>query len=229
MPSIAIEASELTKVYGKGNAKTYALRGVSFSIEKGEFIAIKGPSGSGKTTLLNIIGALDRPTSGKVLLDSVDISKLPSSSLAKIRNTKIGFVFQLFNLIGRMTVLENVEVPLLLRNITSGQRRRVAISLLESLGLGSRANLRPDQLSGGEQQRVAIARALATNPDIVLGDEPTGNLDSKNADAVMDILQRLNEEQGKTLVIITHSEEVARRARKIIHIRDGLIERIEVN
>ncbi|MDG6934105.1 MAG: ABC transporter ATP-binding protein [Nitrososphaerota archaeon] len=223
-----LETVSLTKVYGRQNeAKTFALRGVTFAVSRGDFVAIVGPSGSGKSTLLNLIGALDRPTSGKVVITGKDISKLESSELAAIRNTKIGFVFQSFNLISRMTAVENVEVPLLLWRMSPSERRRIALSLLDGLGIRDKANNRPEQLSGGEQQRVAIARALATNPEIILADEPTGNLDTKNAENVMDLLQNLNRKRGKTLIIITHSAEVASRANHVIYLRDGRIERME--
>jgi len=225
-----LETVSLTKVYGTSDvARTYALRGVSFSVKRGDFVAIVGPSGSGKSTLLNLIGALDRPTSGKVIIGGVDISRLKSSELARIRNTKIGFVFQSYNLIPRMTAVENVELPLLLWRMSSVKRREIAISLLEGLGIGGRAHNKPEQLSGGEQQRVAIARALATNPEMILADEPTGNLDTKNADLVMDLLQQLNEDKGKTLIVITHNPEVAARAHRVIYLRDGMIERMEAS
>jgi putative ABC transport system ATP-binding protein len=223
----ALEVAALSKVYGTTDeTKTYALQDVSFRVEHGEFVAIIGPSGSGKTTLLNLIGALDRPTSGKVMLDGVDISRLSSADLAGIRNRKLGFVFQSFNLIGRMTAAENVEVPLMVMNVPPKKRRERSTELLAQFGLSSRLNHRPNQLSGGEQQRVAVARALATDPTLLLGDEPTGNLDTKNTAEVMRILKQLNKQTGKTLVIITHNLEIAEKADRIISLLDGRVEKI---
>ncbi len=229
MNNLAIKAEELVKIYGKGEAKTYALRGVNLDIERGDYVAIMGPSGSGKSTLLNLMGALDRPTSGKVYISGKDISRLSSAELANVRNREIGFVFQSFNLINRMTALENVELPLLLRNVSPSVRRKKALSILKQFGLFEKASNKPDQLSGGEQQRVDVSRALAADPTIILADEPTGNLDSKNAEVMMETLEKLHNEMGKTLVVITHSEEVARRANRTVHIRDGKVERIEEN
>lgn len=221
----ALEVVNLTKVYGDTpETRTYALQGVNFRVEYGEFVSIIGPSGSGKSTLLNLIGALDRPTSGKVMLDGVDISRLSSADLASIRNSKIGFIFQSFNLIPRMTAAENVEVPLMVMNMLPSERRKRSTAILTELGLGSRLNHRPNQMSGGEQQRVAVARALATNPTIVLGDEPTGDLDTKNTAEVMRILEEQNKKRGKTLVIITHNPEVAEEAQRIVALRDGRVE-----
>ncbi|MEM3684407.1 MAG: ABC transporter ATP-binding protein [Conexivisphaerales archaeon] len=229
MTDLAIEVENLVKVYGEGEAKTYALRGINLAIERGDYVAIMGPSGSGKSTLLNLMGALDRPTSGRISISGKDISRMSSVELANVRNREIGFVFQSFNLINRMTALENVQLPLLLRNLSPPERRRRAMMILKQFGLSEKAWNKPDQLSGGEQQRVAVSRALASDPTIILADEPTGNLDSKNAEQMMQILGKLNEELGKTLVVITHSEEVARKSRKIIHIKDGKIERVEEN
>jgi putative ABC transport system ATP-binding protein len=223
-----VQAMELTKRYGTGPDSTFALRGVSFVIRKGEFIAIIGPSGSGKTTLLNLLGALDRPTSGKVFIDGIDISKLPNAELARIRNSKLGFVFQDFNIISRMSALENVELPLLIQGVPKERRRERVISLLDRFGLASKAERNVNKLSGGERQRVAVARALANDPAIVLADEPTGNLDSKNTEVMMEFMKQLNNEFGKTVVIITHNPEVANRAERIIAIRDGAIEREEI-
>jgi putative ABC transport system ATP-binding protein len=225
----ALEVVNLTKIYGAGEeTEMRALDSVSFRVEHGDFAAIIGPSGSGKSTLLNLIGALDRPTSGKVLLDGVDISKLSSSELAGIRNRKLGFIFQSFNLIGRMTAAQNVEVPLMVMNVPPKERRRLAVSLLSQFGLASKVDKKPTQLSGGEQQRVAVARSLATDPTLILGDEPTGNLDTKNTLETMRILEALNL-RGKTLVVITHNMEVAQRAHRIISLRDGKLEGITVN
>ncbi|MDV3277148.1 MAG: ABC transporter ATP-binding protein [Nitrososphaerales archaeon] len=227
----AIEVVKVSRIYGEGGeeAKTVALQNVSFSIDHGEFVAIIGPSGSGKSTLLNLIGGLDRPTSGTVKIDGVDISKIPNSELARIRNRKIGFVFQSFNLINRITAVENVELPLLVTGMPRVDIRGRALEQLEILGIRHKADRKPTQLSGGEQQRVAVARALATNPLIILGDEPTGNLDTKNTDVMVGILKRLNQELGKTIVIITHNTEIAAKTKKIISIRDGLIQEIREN
>ncbi len=225
-----LEAVDLTRVYAAGSgAETYALHGVSFKVKEGDFTAIIGPSGSGKSTLLNLIGALDRPSSGSVLIDGIDVSHLSNTELAKIRNRKIGFVFQSFNLIRRLTAIENVEVPLLVAGMSPNERRRVAMDLLEKFGIGPRAEHKPSELSGGEQQRVAVARSLAANPLVVLADEPTGNLDTKNTDLVMDILEKLNKDMRKTLVVITHNTEVAYRSKKIITMRDGKIEKEVMN
>ena len=223
-----LEADGLTRTYGGGReAITYALRGVSFKVFENEFVAIVGPSGSGKSTLLNLIGALDRPSSGKVLIDGVDISKLSNSELARIRNRKIGFVFQSFNLINRISARENVELPMMVYGMSSKQRRERAMSLLERLGIADKAHRRPTELSGGEQQRVAVARALAPNPRLILADEPTGNLDTKNTELMMDLFVELNGKEGKTIVLITHNIDVAKRAKKIVSIRDGKIEGIQ--
>jgi len=225
-----LEIEDLTKIYSEGTeAETYALKGVSFEVPDGDYVAIIGPSGSGKSTLMNQIGALDRPTSGKVIIDGVNISQLSSAELAEIRNQKIGFVFQSFNLINRISAVENVEIPLLVTKMSPRDRRERALEMLRKMGLAEKAHKRPNQLSGGEQQRVAVARALSTDPKIILGDEPTGNLDSKNTARVMEILEQFHRESGKTLLLITHNMEVANRAKRIISIRDGLIEREKVN
>lgn len=227
----AIEAINVSRVYGDGGeeAQTVALKSVSFRIEHGEFVSIIGPSGSGKTTLLHLIGGLDRPSSGIVKIDGVDISKIPNAKLARMRNSNIGFVFQSFHLISRLTAVENVEVPLLITNMKREDMRKRALEELELLGVAHRAEHKPSELSGGEQQRVAVARALATNPLILLGDEPTGNLDTKNTDLMIGIFKKLNEDLGKTIVIITHNLEIAARTRKVISIRDGEIQEIRTN
>jgi putative ABC transport system ATP-binding protein len=227
--SKAIEVFDLKKKYGEGPESTFALRGVSFDVRSGEFISISGPSGSGKSTLLNAIGALDRPTSGRILLDGVDISKLSSGELARIRNSKLGFVFQDFNLISRMSTVENVELPLSIAGVPFRERRDRAMTLLKRFGIQDKASKSPSKLSGGQRQRVAVARALANDPSIVLADEPTGNLDSENAKLTMDFLEKLNTDFGKTLVIITHDLEVASRAERTILMRDGVVERIVEN
>jgi putative ABC transport system ATP-binding protein len=225
-----LEIEDLTKIYSEGTeAETYALKGVSFKIPDGDYVAIIGPSGSGKSTLMNQIGALDRPTSGKVVIDGVNISELSSAELAEVRNQKIGFVFQSFNLINRISAVENVEIPLLVTSLSPKERRERALNMLDKMGLSGKAKKRPNQLSGGEQQRVAVARALSTDPKIILGDEPTGNLDSKNTERVMEILEQFHREAGKTLLLITHNMEVANRAKRIISIRDGIIEREKIN
>lgn len=229
MPANSIEALDLRKKYGSGPESTFALRGVNFAVERGEYVSISGPSGSGKSTLLNMIGALDRPSSGRVLLDGLDISRLSSSDLARIRNTKVGFVFQDFNLISRMSAVENVELPLSIGGVPPGERREKALSLLDGFGIREKAGRSPRELSGGQRQRVAVARALANDPSIILADEPTGNLDSENARLTMEFLERLNTEFGKTLMIVTHDLDAAARAGRTIMIRDGLVERILEN
>ncbi|MDH7482189.1 MAG: ABC transporter ATP-binding protein [Armatimonadota bacterium] len=219
MPLIIIQ--NLVKTYRIGSVEIPALRGVSFKIDRGEFVAIMGPSGSGKSTLLNIIGCLDRPTSGTYILDGQDVSKLSDASRAAIRNRKIGFVFQSFNLLPRLTALDNTLLPLMY----AGRRRdsKLGRRILESVGLGGRIRHTPMQLSGGEQQRVAIARALVNDPPLILGDEPTGNLDTATGIEIMAIFQRLNE-QGRTVVIVTHEHDIARYCKRILRFRDGLLE-----
>ncbi|MFI0452284.1 ABC transporter ATP-binding protein [Actinomadura sp. 6N118] len=202
-----------------------ALRGVSVRIDAGEFVAILGPSGSGKSTLMHLLGCLDRPTRGLLRIGGKDVAKLTETELAELRNSQIGFVFQSFHLLARTSARENVALPLVYRGIGRGERRRRAIAALDTVGLGHRLDHRPSQLSGGEQQRVAIARALVGDPGVVLADEPTGNLDTRTGHEVMDLLERLNTEQGVAIVLVTHEPDVAERARRQIHIRDGLIER----
>jgi putative ABC transport system ATP-binding protein len=225
----AIKVVDLKKKYGSGDDEVLALRGLSFSIDKGEFIAIIGPSGCGKTTLLNILGALDRPTSGKVYIDGVDISKLGNKELALVRSRKLGFVFQDFNLLSRMSVVENVELPLFIAGADPAFTRRRALALLGRLGIAHKAQKNVNHISGGERQRVAVARALANDPKIVLADEPTGNLDTRNTEMMMGLMKQLNKEFGKTLVIITHNPEVASHAQRVISIRDGSIMEIRAN
>jgi putative ABC transport system ATP-binding protein len=224
----SIQAVDLGKRYGSGPASTVALHNINFRVEKGEFVSIIGPSGSGKTTLLNLLGALDRPTTGKVFIDGTDISKLHNAELAKVRNKKLGFVFQDFNLISRMSAGENVELPLLIEGVPGDERRRRAKTLLDRFGLGAKLDRNVNKLSGGERQRVAVARALANDPAIILADEPTGNLDTKNTEVMMEFMRQLNVEFGKTVVIITHNPDVATKARRLISIRDGEIEREEL-
>jgi len=225
---LSIRAVDLGKRYGSGPMATVALHNVNFEVKRGEFISIIGPSGSGKTTLLNLLGALDRPSTGKVFIDGIDISKLPNAALAKVRSRKLGFVFQDFNLLSRMSAGENVELPLLIEGVPKDERRQRAKGLLDRFGLGTKADRNVNKLSGGERQRVAVARALANDPAIVLADEPTGNLDTKNTELMMEFMKQLNAEFAKTVVIITHNPEVARRAERLIAIRDGEIEREEV-
>lgn len=217
---------DVHKVYKMDSVETVALNGVSLTINRGDFKAIMGPSGSGKSTLMHIIGCLDRPTYGKILWEGRDVSTLPDDELAMIRNRKIGFVFQSFYLLPRYTALQNVELPLIYRGLTSKERREKAKELLELVGLGDRINYRPTQLSGGQQQRVAIARALAVDPVILLADEPTGNLDSKSSHEIMDLITELHR-QGLTIVLVTHEYDIAGYANEIIRMADGKIIDIE--
>jgi putative ABC transport system ATP-binding protein len=217
-----IRTVNLVKIYKMGEIDVPALRGVNLEVEKGEFVAIEGPSGSGKTTLLNMIGCLDRPTYGKVFLEDVDTSKLSDRELARIRREKIGFIFQMFNLIPTLNALENVALPMVFFGVSRRKRIKKAKELLRIVGLLDRANHKPSELSGGEQQRVAIARALANNPPVILGDEPTGNLDTESGKVVMDLLKKLNK-KGKTLIIVTHDPEIAGKAHRIISMRDGTL------
>ena len=222
MPIIAVQG--LTKTYHVGDVAVHALRGTTLTIEAGEFVAIVGPSGSGKSTLMHILGCLDSPTSGTYLLNGRDVSHLSDDELSAIRNTEIGFVFQGFNLLARTSAVENVELPLLYANrgrVSAAQRRRRALDALNTVGLADRATHHPSQLSGGQQQRVAIARALLNNPSILLADEPTGNLDSQTSIEVLDIFQRLKEDRGITVVLITHEPQVAEYGSRIIRFKDG--------
>ncbi len=223
-----VEIINAKKIYRMGEFKVTALNGITLTIKKGEFVAIMGSSGSGKTTLLNLIGALDRPTDGKILIEGVDISELDDDELAKLRNQKIGFIFQFFNLISRMTALDNVALPMAFAGISRDQRRRRAEELLKMVNLGDRVNHKPTELSGGQQQRVAIARALGNNPSIILCDEVTGNLDSKTGKEIMGLLRTLNDEQGQTFIIVTHDPMVADCVDRIISIQDGVIVKDEI-
>ena len=222
-----LEIKKIKKIYQMGKVKVEALRGVSFYIDKGEFVAIMGPSGSGKSTLMHIIGCLDQPTEGSFIIGGKDVSKLNDDRLAEIRNKKIGFVFQQFNLLSRTSILHNVEIPLIYAGLKTKQRGGLAKKALESVGLGDRAKHKPNEISGGEKQRAAIARALVNDPLIILADEPTGNLDTKTGEEIMKIFYKLHQ-QGHTVIMVTHEAEVARHARRIIHLRDGLIEKDEV-
>jgi putative ABC transport system ATP-binding protein len=220
-----IEIHGLTKVYEMGEVEVRALAGLDLDVDPGEFLAVMGPSGSGKSTLMNILGCLDRPTEGTYLLDGVDVSKLDRDKRAVIRNAKIGFVFQSFNLLSRTLAIENVELPLLYGELgwSREQRHAAARESLRKVGLAGREHHYPSQLSGGQQQRVAIARALVTNPAILLADEPTGNLDSHTSEEIMGIFQQLNDD-GKTVVLITHEADIAQYAKRIVHVRDGVIQ-----
>jgi len=216
-----VEAIDLKKTYMLGKVPVEALRGVNLKVEKGDFVAVLGPSGSGKSTLLNLIGALDKPTSGTLLINGVDVSKLNDSQLADLR-LKVGFVFQFFNLIPRFVAIDNVELSMSIANVSRSERRKRAMELLETVGLRDRIKHKPAELSGGQQQRVAIARALANNPRFLLLDEPTGNIDSKTAHEVMDIIKKLNA-KGVTIILVTHDQHLAREAKRTVQMLDGKI------
>jgi putative ABC transport system ATP-binding protein len=218
-----IELEDVKKIYTVGETQVNALRGLSYNINKGDFVAIMGPSGSGKSTLMNIIGCLDKPTEGKYFLGGEEVSTLDKNRLARIRNRKIGFVFQTFNLLPRTTALENTELPLLYSNMPKKKMTELASKSLSTVGLEGRELHRTNQLSGGEQQRVAIARALVNNPSLILADEPTGNLDTKTGKEIMDIFKRLNQEENITIILVTHEPELAQIALRRLHLRDGQI------
>lgn len=218
-----LEIKDVRKLYQMGQISVEALRGVTFTINQGEFVAIMGPSGSGKSTVMNILGCLDRPTTGSYHLQGIEVEKRSDDELADIRNQKIGFVFQQFHLLPRLSLLRNVELPLTLAGVDYKVRRKLAIEALDQVGLGDRLHHRPNEISGGQKQRVAIARALINKPAIILADEPTGNLDSKTSDLIMSLLVELHQ-QGNTIVIVTHSIEVSQMANRVISLRDGMVQ-----
>jgi putative ABC transport system ATP-binding protein len=224
-----IQLDNVERIYTVGETQVKALQGISYDIQKGDLLAIMGPSGSGKSTLMNIIGCLDRPTSGKYLLEGQEVSMMNKNQLARIRNKRIGFVFQNFNLLSRTTALENTELPLLYSDVPSKKSRELAMKSLAQVGLEGRELHKTNQLSGGEMQRVAIARALVNSPSLLLADEPTGNLDTKTGNDLMAVLKKLNKDNNITIVLVTHDPEVAEAAEKTIFLRDGEIERIEIN
>jgi len=226
MPVI-LEAREIEKTYSMGKVLVSALRGITLEVEQGEFVAIFGPSGSGKSTLLHVLGGLDRPDKGSVYIDGINLSTLNDAKLAEVRLHKIGFVFQFFNLLPRLTALRNVELPLTLADMSEKESIQKATDMLELVGLKDRMNHRPTELSGGEQQRVAIARALINDPKIVLADEPTGNLDTTTGWEIVRLMNRLNEEKGQTFVVVTHDQGVAETAHRMIYLKDGVIQGVK--
>lgn len=223
MSDTIIELRNVWKIYQMGNVKVNALRGMNFKVKKNEFVSIMGPSGSGKSTAVNMVGCLDIPTKGDVYLDGKNIAHLPESTLAQIRGRKIGFVFQTFNLIPTLSAKENIILPMIFQSIPADKREKRAEKLLRLVQLEDRMNHRPAELSGGEQQRVAIARSLANDPDVILADEPTGNLDSKTGKMVMEFLKNLNKKEGKTIIMVTHDAELAKHADRIAYLKDGVI------
>jgi len=220
-----IVAEELWKIYRLGKIEYPALRGLSITVKRGEFIALVGPSGSGKSTLLNLFGALDRPTKGTVIIDGADISRCNDNQLAELRNRKLGFVFQNFNLLTYMSAVDNVEVPLMARNAGSSERRHKAEELLVMVGLGDKMKNKPSELSGGQQQRVAVARAIANDPQIIMADEPTGNLDSRSAEEIIGILKTLNSQKGVSIVMVTHNLQLTSGCHRVLYLKDGQLEK----
>jgi putative ABC transport system ATP-binding protein len=218
-----IKLEGVWKTYTMGDVKVHALRGLDLDIKEGEFISIQGPSGSGKSTAMNMVGCLDKPSKGKIFLDGKDISKMDESELAQIRGKKIGFIFQQFNLINTLTALENVALPMMFQGVSRSERIKKAESLLRMVELGDRMDHRPNEMSGGQQQRVAIARSLVNNPEVILADEPTGNLDSKTSNIVMDFLKKLHREEKKTIIMVTHDSDTAKFANKVKYLKDGII------
>jgi putative ABC transport system ATP-binding protein len=229
MSNIVIETQDLKKHYVMGENTVHALKGVSIQVLEGEMVSIMGPSGSGKSTLMAILGALDRPSSGSYKIDGEEVSTLSQSALADIRNQRIGFVFQKFNLLARSSVLDNVSLPLIYAGVSGKERQERAKEVLELVGLGNRMRHKPNELSGGQQQRVAIARALVTNPSLVLADEPTGNLDTTTGEEILALFKKLHQEQGITLVIVTHDPEVMLKTERVIYLRDGLVNELPHN
>ena len=229
MPSTIIKLKDVHKIFQMGESKVHALAGINLSIEEGDFVVILGPSGSGKSTMMNMVGALDTPTKGTIYLGGKDISKLHESDLAQIRGMKIGFVFQQFNLMPVLNAVQNVALPMVFQNKTRKEREDRAKELLTMVGLGERLNHRPNQLSGGERQRVAIARALSNDPKVILADEPTGNLDSKTGKQIMSIIEKLHQEEGKTIILVTHDTHLVRYSHRAIFLKDGNIVKEEIN
>jgi len=227
--NMVIQLENVWKIYQMGDVQVPALKGIELEVEKGEFLAIAGVSGSGKSTMMNLIGCLDLPSKGKIFLDGDDIADFDESKLAQIRGQKIGFVFQQFNLIPTLTALENVMLPLEFQDVDTSTARKKALEILNLVGLGDRVHHLPSQLSGGQQQRVAISRALAVDPEIILADEPTGNLDSKTGEFIMDFLNKIHQKDSKTIIIVTHDFHLVKRAERIVYLKDGQIERIEHN
>lgn len=223
-----IRTEHISKVYVMGAEKVHALRDISITIKKGEYVALMGPSGSGKSTLMNMIGCLDTPTGGQYFLDGQDVSRMTDNQLAEVRNKKIGFVFQTFNLLPRSTALDNVTLPLIYAGLSSSDRKVRGEKVLNQVGLGDRMSHQPNELSGGQRQRVAVARALVNNPALILADEPTGNLDSKTSIEIMGLFEEIHR-NGNTIVVVTHEEEIAQHAHRIIRLKDGLVETDEVN
>ncbi len=217
-----VKVSGVRKVYRMGKIEVNALQGINLSVDQGEFVSIMGPSGCGKSTMMHILGCLDRPTSGHVLLDLVDVDELDDNRLADIRNKKVGFVFQTFNLLPKLNAIENIELPLIYAGVRFDERRKKALELLETVGLKDRANHKPSELSGGQSQRVAIARALINDPSIILADEPTGNLDSKSGEEIIHLFAELNA-RGNTIIMVTHDQEIANHSKRIVRLKDGLV------